>query len=70
MRLFDACKRILKSDSQNVGLCGTCEHMKMVTSDRGSVFYRCLLSEKDPAFAKYPRLPVLRCSGWQRNEIT
>jgi hypothetical protein len=34
-------------------------------SDRGSVFYLCQLSASDARFAKYPRLPVLECAGYQ-----
>jgi len=56
------------SYTPGAGLCVTCAHVKVMTSDKGSVFYRCLLSETNPAFPKYPRLPVLRCSGWQRKE--
>jgi len=39
--------------------------MHKVISDRGSVFYLCELSKVDPAFPKYPRLPVLKCSGYE-----
>jgi hypothetical protein len=45
------------------GLCARCVHARRVQSDRGSVFIRCALSERDPRFPKYPRLPVLRCAG-------
>jgi hypothetical protein len=45
------------------GLCAACLHARRVESDRGSVFIRCALSEQDPRFPKYPRLPVLRCAG-------
>ena len=31
-----------------------------------SVFWRCALSEVDPRFPKYPRLPVLECAGYER----
>lgn len=48
-----------------VGLCATCTHMQKIASDRGSTFYRCGLSDTDPRFPKYPRLPVLRCSGYR-----
>jgi GNAT superfamily N-acetyltransferase len=34
-------------------------------SDRGSVFYRCLLSASDSRFPKYPRLPVVSCLGYR-----
>ncbi len=48
-----------------VGLCTGCVHAARVESARGSVFWRCGLSATDDAFAKYPRLPVLHCSGYQ-----
>jgi hypothetical protein len=47
-----------------IGLCATCEHMRSVESDRGSIFYRCALAEIDPRFPKYPRLPVIVCDGF------
>ncbi|HKZ08466.1 MAG TPA: hypothetical protein VJU81_23570 [Methylomirabilota bacterium] len=47
------------------GLCATCVHARRVESDRGSLFIRCALSETDPRFAKYPRLPVRECAGYQ-----
>ena len=47
------------------GLCTNCRHARRVQSDRGSVFYLCERSLTDPAYAKYPRLPVLRCAGYQ-----
>jgi uncharacterized protein (TIGR00290 family) len=47
-----------------VGLCATCLNAKVVTSDRGSVFFRCLLAEKNSGFQRYPRLPVINCSGY------
>ena len=48
------------------GLCNTCEHSKRVDSARGSVFRLCLLHDRDARFAKYPRLPVVQCSGYVR----
>jgi hypothetical protein len=54
-------------DSDNVGLCAHCVHAKVIRSDRGSVFYQCQLSFTDPSFPKYPRLPVLACSGYERS---
>ena len=50
----------------DVGLCEHCAHAKVASSARGSTFWRCLLHEADPRFAKYPRLPVVRCSGFER----
>jgi mannose-6-phosphate isomerase-like protein (cupin superfamily) len=46
------------------GLCGGCVHVELIRSDRGSLFYLCKRSARDPRFAKYPRLPVLSCSGY------
>ncbi len=54
-----------KPISSNVGLCQNCRHARRMTSDRGSTFLLCKLSFEDPRFAKYPRLPVLVCSGYQ-----
>jgi hypothetical protein len=34
-------------------------------SDRGSVFLLCEKALNDPGFAKYPRLPVLACRGYE-----
>jgi hypothetical protein len=49
----------------NPGLCATCEHAKILSSDRGSTFYRCGLSDTDPRFRRYPALPVMRCEGYR-----
>ncbi len=45
------------------GLCANCLYARRVESGRGSTFYLCERSLTDPAFPKYPRLPVLQCSG-------
>ena len=51
-----------------IGLCADCLHMREVKSDRGASFYRCALSDTDPRFPRYPRLPVLHCSGYVRSD--
>ena len=48
------------------GLCDSCRHQRIVRSGRGSVFTMCLRSKTDPAFPKYPRVPVLEFSGHER----
>ena len=48
----------------NAGLCANCLHVRRIESARGSVFVLCQLSATDPRFAKYPRLPVLSCTGY------
>lgn len=47
-----------------VGLCETCRHARTTGNRRGSVFYLCGRAADDPAFPKYPVLPVLRCRGY------
>jgi len=39
--------------------------VKIVTSQRGSIFLLCLLSAKDPRFPKYPPQPVVSCEGFE-----
>ena len=51
-----------------LGLCPGCRHARVVRSDRGSVFYQCLLAAQDPRFPKYPPLPVLQCAGYEKAE--
>jgi hypothetical protein len=46
------------------GLCDTCTHVQIVTSSKGSSFVLCRLSEVDPAFRRYPMLPVIACPGY------
>ncbi len=50
------------------GLCADCLHARRIESARGSRFFLCELSLTDPRFAKYPRLPVLSCSGYAAKE--
>lgn len=49
-----------------LGLCATCQHARRIESTKGSEFLLCQLSQSDPAFPKYPRLPVLTCRGYTR----
>jgi hypothetical protein len=49
---------------QDPGLCKNCVYERRIESDRGSVFIMCKLSFEDSSFPKYPRLPVLNCSGY------
>lgn len=47
------------------GLCGRCRHAEIVRSARGSLFLRCGRARTDPAFPKYPPLPVRACAGYE-----
>ena len=48
------------------GLCASCRHAIIIRNDRGSVFVQCGLARTNPAFPKYPRLPVVSCTGYVR----
>jgi len=55
-------------DKQRVtdpGLCRNCANARRIESDRKSVFIMCNLSFEDSRFPKYPRLPVITCSGYR-----
>jgi hypothetical protein len=50
------------------GLCKTCRHSLCIRHPRGGLdYWRCLLADTDPRFAKYPGLPVLQCDGYERD---
>lgn len=49
------------------GLCADCRFRKTIRSDRGATFLQCQKSFTDPRFPKYPRLPVLACTGYEPN---
>ena len=38
-------------------------------SDRGSLFTLCTRGLTDPAWPKYPRLPVLQCTGFEAGPL-
>jgi len=54
--------------ADRVGLCASCRFADVIASSKGSTFYRCRLSETDPAYRRYPVLPVLACRGYQTKE--
>ncbi|TML26791.1 MAG: hypothetical protein E6G30_07890 [Actinobacteria bacterium] len=50
------------------GLCDTCRHQRVVRNTRGSEFSLCERSRTDPAYPRYPRVPVVRCAGYEPHE--
>jgi hypothetical protein len=52
----------------DAGLCNLCRHQQEVRSGRGSRFSLCRRHKTDARFPKYPRLPVLRCPGFEPRE--
>jgi hypothetical protein len=51
------------------GLCLICRHRRLQRSAR-SVFVRCALGSRDGEFPIYPRLPVVACPGFDRQDTT
>jgi hypothetical protein len=57
-------RRLLAGLAVPPGLCASCEHLRLLASRR-SVFVRCGLAATDPAFPRYPPLPVVACRGYR-----
>ncbi|MDX6651210.1 MAG: hypothetical protein QOJ97_3161 [Solirubrobacteraceae bacterium] len=50
------------------GLCDSCRHQRIVRNTRGSSFSLCERSRTEPEFPRYPRLPVVKCAGYERRD--
>lgn len=48
---------------RDAGLCASCRHARAITSSKRSTFLLCHRSTTDPAFPRYPPLPVRVCRG-------
>ncbi len=46
------------------GLCSRCRWQRVIRNRKGSEFSFCRKSLADPAFPRYPVLPVLECPGF------
>jgi len=47
-----------------VGQCARCLHARIIRTPR-SVFWLCGRSRDDPRYARYPRLPMSGCPGFE-----
>ena len=56
----------LASDDR-VGLCRGCRYAQRVSTP-GYLYWMCRRSLTDPAYPKYPRLPIRSCAGYQSGE--
>lgn len=54
--------------SLSAGLCDTCLHQQVVRTTRGSCFSLCRRSRTDPAYPRYPRVPVMSCPGHEQSD--
>lgn len=55
-----------KEIEAKVGLCLACVHAKRLTSKSGATLFQCSLSAADSKFAKFPRLPMRSCAGYEK----
>lgn len=56
-------REVAHAGDVGIGLCGSCEHCRAVPGGR-STFFLCGRALTDPAYRKYPVLPVFRCPGY------
>jgi hypothetical protein len=59
-------EELTAAEKFRVGLCADCAHARRIESRKGSVFYMCERSAREPEYAKYPRLPVIQCGGYEK----
>lgn len=55
-------------ETTSPGLCARCRWVRIIRNRKGSAFILCRKSAEDPAFPRYPRLPVLECSGFEEED--
>ena len=63
--MTDAHDRVGGSIPGSAGLCARCLHARAIVTRRGSTFVLCEASLTDDSLERYPRLPVLRCHGFE-----
>jgi len=56
--------RVEKDNVIERGLCFDCTYSRRIES-KAQDYYLCERSVSDPSFQKYPRLPVVRCMGYE-----
>lgn len=48
------------------GLCPDCRHVRAIQSERGSTFWLCERSKREPQYPRYPPQPRVSCTGFER----
>lgn len=61
--LWNPEKRVERDNHVDPGLCFDCAYSRRIEA-KAQNYYLCERSFSDPSFRKYPRLPVLRCTGY------
>jgi hypothetical protein len=58
------CPKCLKAEvTRRVGDCFGCSHSKTLKTKSGSAIFLCARAEKEPAYTRYPTLPLRGCPG-------
>jgi hypothetical protein len=58
-------------DDPRIGLCASCVYVRIVQHPRGGDdYYRCGKHDEDPAYPKYPPLPVRHCDAYRNAGAT
>ncbi len=52
----------------SLGLCGSCRYRREVIGRQGAMYVLCRRAESDSNYPKYPRVPMLRCAGYEERE--
>ncbi len=56
-------------DIRRAGLCVSCAFARRIPHPRGGpAYWRCARSESDPAFPRFPALPVIKCRGYATSQ--
>jgi uncharacterized cupin superfamily protein len=50
------------------GLCGRCRHALLNRTRRETTYLRCGRASWDERMPRYPRLPVVECPGFERDQ--
>jgi hypothetical protein len=54
----------MTTEVRGAGLCASCRHALVRPTRKGTVYLRCGYASIDPAYPRYPTLPVVRCAAY------
>ena len=54
-----------RDDATRFGLCATCAFGRLFRSGKDATYVTCDLSRTDPAYPRFPSIPVIRCRGFE-----
>ena len=53
----------------SIGLCARCCRVRVQSTKRGGIFYRCARADENDAYLRYPPLPVRQCRGFEPETV-